>query len=180
MMIIVRHRLLTFLWVLSLLLFAVLAALIFRSYFVLDQWNRFRGTEVSSLELEHGQLFFMRGTGEVDHGWWDTYRPRPAGGRVVSRTWAPFVSGSMEPQQSAGTQQGRLTYQYYRLSLWWLAAVTAVFPSARAARRVPWRRVLGQRPPGTCRHCGYDLRATPDRCPECGVPARSPVNLSSR
>jgi hypothetical protein len=59
-----------------------------------------------------------------------------------------------------------LHHRYVRAPHWLVAGLLAVTPAAwlRRARRRR-RRLVG----GLCPRCGYDLRATPDRCPECGV-----------
>jgi hypothetical protein len=52
---------------------------------------------------------------------------------------------------------------------WSLVSITALVPMGRLLVRTRTRRSAA----GLCRNCGYDLRATPEKCPECGTAARS-------
>lgn len=54
---------------------------------------------------------------------------------------------------------------------WFLMLVLAVAPARWAQRRRRERREAMMA--GRCRGCGYDLRATPEQCPECGLEAGS-------
>jgi hypothetical protein len=56
----------------------------------------------------------------------------------------------------------------------WIALPLA---AASAWWIVSWRRRRQWRQPGRCRHCGYDLRGSTGRCPECGQPTASPGEL---
>jgi hypothetical protein len=56
------------------------------------------------------------------------------------------------------------------LPYWFLAVLWSVLPFLRWRRSRRLRQSMRQ---GLCAQCGYDLRATPERCPECGAPVRS-------
>ena len=54
---------------------------------------------------------------------------------------------------------------------WALAIPLAVLPGISVSRGLRHRRKKRMQQGGLCVHCGYDLRATPGRCPECGAAA---------
>jgi hypothetical protein len=54
----------------------------------------------------------------------------------------------------------------FAFPLWSIFLVAAIVPAFALRNRVVRRRRLGLS--SICTTCGYDLRATPDRCPECG------------
>jgi hypothetical protein len=54
----------------------------------------------------------------------------------------------------------------------YVCAVTAILPLILISK---WRKRQNAKRMGLCSHCGYDLRATPDRCPECGKVAEKVI-----
>ena len=53
---------------------------------------------------------------------------------------------------------------------WFLIFLTAVLPLGQARYMMHQRRQTRRLCSGLCLTCGYDLRASPERCPECGTP----------
>ncbi len=67
----------------------------------------------------------------------------------------------------------RMSHMTVSMPFWLIGALCVPLPLWLAAthRRASTRQRRCAR--GECEHCGYDLRGTPGRCPECGSAART-------
>jgi hypothetical protein len=66
-----------------------------------------------------------------------------------------------------GTVPGKMRVQFCVVCLpYWLFMALSLPAPLLAIRQV--RRRAKRRKAGLCERCGYDLRASPERCPECG------------
>jgi hypothetical protein len=178
-----KRRLLNLLTAGSLLLCVAVCVLWVRSYWRYDQVNRFGADHVLELSSGDGVFAVMygptyKGPGAVQ---WPTswrYRNYKALGKnglpgqmaIASHRRLHRLGLAYDANRLITPSLGPPYYSSHRLYLphWLVALALAALPSARSWRRWRCRRA---RAAGGCPACGYDLRATPDRCPECGAAA---------
>jgi hypothetical protein len=105
------------------------------------------------------------------HGWRFFHNGYPTGG-----------SNEITPEvEFLGFAYASVEYQLARPETWrewtvpfWALILAFAFPPTLVVRSIVRKHRRQRR--GWCPSCGYDLRATPDRCPECGA---APITSSS-
>jgi len=98
------------------------------------------------------------------------YGPEGAGGRAAGL--ASWLGCERIAVRGTGASLGRtgrqavLEFDTVGIPLWALTTLSAILPTLWLRRRRIDRK---RRRIGACRRCGYDLRATPNQCPERGT-----------
>jgi hypothetical protein len=154
---------------LSLLLLVATAVLWVRSYRLVDypKYQLDRGTAAMYSSRGGVRLSYATAT-ELNPGLtWD--RLKGLSYYPLNDTAHPFWNrlgiGVDSGQSYASGNTVASRYWGITLPHWLIAAAMVLPPLARAVGCYRRRR---RSVPGLCTKCGYDLRATPDRCPECG------------
>jgi hypothetical protein len=172
------RRQLNLLTALSLLLCVAVVVLWVRSYWRFDQFRR-HWVDREGL-LHGGRVVSQRGE-LISQG--ARLDERLASGELTGRdplayyptaTWRllGFTAGrfryrvtTSSPPSSPGGRVITGTATVLIVPHYAAALMTAAMPLAWAGREWKRRHTV---PPGHCPRCGYDLRATPEKCPECG------------
>ncbi|HQY89020.1 MAG TPA: hypothetical protein PK402_10195, partial [Tepidisphaeraceae bacterium] len=104
---------------------------------------------------------------EMDAGWYGSFWP------FGESSPSNFYVSNADPKTMLGfgfdhwSTSPRIKLWAIVAPFWSLATLTAILPLIVIHRKIRSRH----RDPFACPTCGYDLRATPDRCPECGAVA---------
>jgi hypothetical protein len=162
--------------VISLLLWAVVTVFWIRSTVVAEHWSLDRGASgiTYQIGLHYGGLNLSKSRWNSvarrrSTGWTHVAMRRdeyPEDYRAYFRAWTWF-------EFKGGDGGWDHYFVYLRIPFWFMFLATILLPAAALRRHINRRRHTIA---GVCRKCGYDLRATPDRCPECGTSTVSGVS----
>ena len=184
------RRLFTISAALSFVLCAVAAVLWVRSYWRVDSVERLRRTSAAadSNTYSSHRLVWARGEVRLSAGEQSISRHAPKQAPLAAvgefpqwnwgraAMWGPIWQ--TRDERSWLSRRGLYTFNYefsksfgdervwgFSVPAWLPVLALAVLPALWARKvMVPRRRIAR----GRCPSCGYDLRATPERCPECG------------
>jgi hypothetical protein len=178
----------------SLLLCAATLIVWVRSYWVGDQLYRSHwtfeaaaGKPAERVRMHETAIFLISGRGglAVEVRLQDaTWRPDPplssSSSLLTESSWKTQSDPQYPQADAADSFWRRLGFGYWVSELswsssasrrfwapaWFVTGLLAIWPGVVAGRALRRRRRAKS---GMCATCGYDLRATPERCPECGT-----------
>jgi hypothetical protein len=177
---VMRRKLQILFSALSLLLCVAVCVLWVRSYLVLDTVQRYRlgpgnPNELYQLNASSGAIGYGRvylddpskqSWPRTDTPWhWVHQQPLPlAVPHKRKWSWLGFASWDVPipPGNGGGGVRG------FQVPLWSLTLVFGIASTPLLSGVRKWRNDRRSGRSGLCTGCGYDLRASPARCPECG------------
>ena len=128
-----------------------------------------------NLQLHFRDSFVLRTRGYLHNEEWVTGRSKGIAQfnserfkfRFEVDYWNYSTTTSYPPPEDRGPIAGWTV----GVPFWFVILISAPVPCNWLARWARQRKRRRRRQRGICEQCGYDLRATRDRCPECGVPS---------
>lgn len=161
-------------WVLSAASLVLLAIVWFRSHWQFDRVFVSHGTYVE-IAVSAGQAFVTwsdAGPPAQERAslmWWShpqrTIASIPSG-RIVYAGWRQLGFGVGTESSFYGGVPA--TFRRVIVPFWFVVCLALLWPGIRL---LAWGRRRNRLRRGYCPMCGYDLRATPGACPECGAVA---------
>jgi hypothetical protein len=100
----------------------------------------------------------------------ETLRVRFSLSRFEDHSFLGFEKGHWDAHIGYAGDRGQTHGAYIAMPIWFLLPFFGFLPGRVIVKRLRERRHARV---GMCRVCGYDLRASPQRCPECGTPRRA-------